>query len=489
MLSVFFSPGKRGTIKKKGKGSVKKMEEKNKKQENPLGYAPLGGLMRKFAIPSIISMLVNSLYNMTDQIFIGHKIGMLGNAATNVAFPVTMLLIAFAQLIGVGTAANFNISLGAKKEKDAKKYIGTGLTMTGIIGLLFLAFVLIFKTPLLKVCGATENVLPLAEMYLGITAIGLPFLLFTNTASTIIRADGSPSYSMTCTVSGAVLNVFLDWLFLFVFRWGIEGAALATAISQFVSFALCICYFPKFRTFPITRDMLGVQKDYAVRIAKLGISNFLNHTIMMAVAIVLNNSLAYYGAMTVYGKDIPLAVSGVATKLNSIMVAFVVGLAHGCQPILGFNIGAKNYGRVKATYKMAVKIGMCFSVAAFLLFQFFPREVISIFGAGEPLYYEFAEKYLRIYMFMVFTFGLQPITVNYFTSIGAVRQGIVLSASRQGFILIPILLLLPLWFGLNGVLFAGPIADGLAALLSLTMVTINFRGLTDKEQEKQEKTA
>ena len=489
MLSVFFSPGKRGTIKKKGKGSVKKMEEKNIKQENPLGYAPLGGLMRKFAIPSIISMLVNSLYNMTDQIFIGHKIGMLGNAATNVAFPVTMLLIAFAQLIGVGTAANFNISLGAKKEKDAKKYIGTGLTMTGIIGLLFLVFVLIFKTPLLKVCGATENVLPLAEMYLGITAIGLPFLLFTNTASTIIRADGSPSYSMTCTVSGAVLNVFLDWLFLFVFRWGIEGAALATAISQFVSFALCICYFPKFRTFPITRDMLGVQKDYAVRIAKLGISNFLNHTIMMAVAIVLINSLAYYGAMTVYGKDIPLAVSGVATKLNSIMVAFVVGLAHGCQPILGFNIGAKNYGRVKATYKMAVKIGMCFSVAAFLLFQFFPREVISIFGAGEPLYYEFAEKYLRIYMFMVFTFGLQPITVNYFTSIGAVRQGIVLSASRQGFILIPILLLLPLWFGLNGVLFAGPIADGLAALLSLTMVTINFRGLTDKEQEKQEKTA
>ena len=465
------------------------MEEKNIKQENPLGHAPLGGLMRKFAIPSIISMLVNSLYNMTDQIFIGHKIGMLGNAATNVAFPVTMLLIAFAQLIGVGTAANFNISLGAKKEKDAKKYIGTGLTMTGIIGLLFLVFVLIFKTPLLKVCGATENVLPLAEMYLGITAIGLPFLLFTNTASTIIRADGSPSYSMTCTVSGAVLNVFLDWLFLFVFRCGIEGAALATAISQFVSFALCICYFPKFRTFPITRDMLGVQKDYAVRIAKLGISNFLNHTIMMAVAIVLNNSLAYYGAMTVYGKDIPLAVSGVATKLNSIMVAFVVGLAHGCQPILGFNIGAKNYGRVKATYKMAVKIGMCFSVAAFLLFQFFPREVISIFGAGEPLYYEFAERYLRIYMFMVFTFGLQPITVNYFTSIGAVRQGIVLSASRQGFILIPILLLLPLRFGLNGVLFAGPIADGLAALLSLTMVTINFRGLTDKEQEKQEKTA
>ena len=326
--------------------------------------------------------------------------------------------------------------------------------------------------------------LPLAETYLGITAIGLPFMLFFSTASMIIRADGSPSYSMTCIVSGAVLNVFLDWLFMFVFHWGLEGAAVATAVSQFVSFVLCISYFPKFRTFSIRKNMLGIRRNYAVKIAKLGTSNFLNHTIMMTVAIVLNNSLAYYGAMSVYGKDIPLAVSGVATKLNSIMMAFVVGLAHGSQPILGFNIGAKNYDRVKATYKMAVKAGMCFSVAAFLLFQFFPREVISIFGAGEPLYFDFAEKYLRIYMFMVFTFGLQPITVNYFTSIGAVRQGIVLSASRQGFILLPMLVILPQFFGLNGVLFAGPVSDGLAALLSLTMVTINFKGL-GKLQEKE----
>ncbi|MBR6541847.1 MAG: polysaccharide biosynthesis C-terminal domain-containing protein, partial [Anaerotignum sp.] len=347
----------------------------------------------------------------------------------------------------------------------------------------FFLFVLIFKTPILKICGATETVLPLAQTYLGITAFGLPFLLFTSACSTIIRADGSPSYSMTCMVSGAVLNVFLDWLFLFVFHWGMEGAALATVISQVVSFLLCVAYFPKFRTFPITRDMLGLEKEYVSAIAKLGTSNFLNHVIMMAVSIILNNSLTYYGALSVYGKDIPLAVSGVAAKLNSIMVAVVVGLAHGCQPILGFNIGAKNYDRVKATYKKAVSIGMCFSVAAFLLFQFFPREVISVFGAGDPLYYAFAEKYLRIYMFMVFTFGLQPITVNYFTSIGAVKQGIILSASRQGFILIPILLILPLQFGLNGVLFAGPVSDGLAALLSITMVTINFRGMSKLQDE------
>ena len=463
------------------------MEEKKNMQGNPLGYAPLGGLMRKFAIPSIISLLVTAAYNMTDQIFIGHVVGMLGNAATNVAFPVTTLLMAFAQLIGVGTAANFNINLGAKRPEEAKKFIGTGLTMMSVAGLLFMAVVLLFKTPILLICGATETVLPLAQDYLGITAIGIPFLLFTSAASMIIRADGSPSYSMTCMVSGAVLNVFLDWLFLFALDWGIQGAALATIVSQMFSFLLCIRYFPKFKTFPIRKDMLGLKWAYVGKIAKLGTSNFINHTIMMMVNIVLNNSLTYYGALSIYGKDIPLAVSGVAAKLNSIMISFVVGLAQGCQPILGFNMGAKNYDRVKATYKKAVKTGLCFSAAAFLLFQFFPREVISIFGVGNELYFQFAEKYLRVYLFMVFLFGLQPITVNYFTSIGNVKQGIILSASRQGFILIPMLLLLPLQFGLNGVLFAGPISDALAALLSITMVAINFRGLSRQQAALQKK--
>lgn len=452
-------------------------------QGNPLGYAPLGGLMRKFAIPSIISMLVNSIYNMTDQIFIGHTVGMLGNAATNVAFPMTILLTALAQLIGIGTASNFNIHLGAKKEEEAKNVIGTGLTMTVVAGLLFFLFVFLFRTQILKLCGATETVLPLSEIYLGIIAIGLPFQLFSSTASIIIRADGSPSYSMFCTVSGAVLNVFLDWIFLFVLHQGIAGAATATVISQMISFLLCVCYFPKFRTFSIQRKMLGLKGIYVKRIAKLGTSNFLNQMIMMTVTIVLNHSLTHYGALSIYGKEIPLAVSGVAAKLNSIMIAVVVGLAHGCQPIWGFNMGAGNFERVKATYKKAVRIGLCFSVAAFLLFQFFPREVISIFGTGDPLYFAFAEKYLRTYLFMVFAFGLQPITVNYFTSVGAIKQGIVLSASRQGFILLPILLILPLWLGLDGVLLAGPIADGLAVLLSLTLVRIQFRSLGQKAQE------
>lgn len=453
--------------------------------ENPLGTAPVAGLIRKFAVPSIISMLVAAAYNITDQIFIGHVVGMLGNAATNVAFPLTTLTTAFAQLIGVGTAANFNINLGAKKKDEARKYIGTGLTLMSIVGILLMGIVLVLKTPILMLCGATEQVLPYAQLYLGITTFGLPFLLFTNAGSILIRADGSPSYSMSCTVVGAVLNVFLDWMFMFVFKWGIQGAAAATVIGQIVSFLLCVCYFPRFKTLKIERGMLGLKLGYMIRIAKLGTSNFINHTIMMLVNIVMNNTLTHYGALSVYGSDIPLAVSGVIAKLNSILAAFAVGLAQGCQPILGFNMGARKYGRVKETYKKAVSAAVVISIAAFLLFQIFPRQITGIFGSGDELYFEFAERYLRIFMMMVCVYGVQPVSVNYFTSIGNVRQGILLSLSRQGIFLIPLLILLPMQFGIDGALYAGPIADALACVLSLSLVAWNFKKLTKMQAEME----
>lgn len=291
-------------------------------QENPLGVAPVLGLIRKFAIPSIISMLVMAAYNITDQIFIGHVEGMLGNAATNVAFPTVTLTTAFAQMVGIGTAANFNIHMGAKEEEEAKKFIGTGVTMMAVFGIFIMSLVLLLKRPVLLLCGATQTVLPLALSYLSITAIGLPFQLCSNAGSHLIRADGSPSYSMFCTVSGAILNVFLDALFMFGFQWGIRGAALATITGQFVSFLLCIIYLPRMKSFRFSVKMLGIKAAYLIRIVKLGTSNFINQIIMMIVNITLNNMLARYGAQSVYGSDIPLAVSGVVAKLNSIMSAF-----------------------------------------------------------------------------------------------------------------------------------------------------------------------
>lgn len=453
-------------------------------RENPLGSAPIMGLIGKYAIPSIISLMVNAAYNITDQIFIGHVVGMLGNAATNVAFPVVTFTTAFAQLAGVGTAANFNINVGAKKEEEAKRFLGTGLTLMAVLGLMILCIVLLFKMPILMLCGATENVLPYARLYLSITAFGLPFLLFTNAGSNLIRADGSPAYSMACTVTGAILNVFLDWLFMFVFKWGIQGAAAATITGQIVSFLLCVSYFPRFRTFRVHFGMLGLRPGYVIQIVKLGTSNFINHTIMMLVNIVMNNTLTHYGALSIYGSDIPLAVSGVIAKLNSILSSFSVGLAQGCQPILGFNMGAKNYRRVKETYKKAVSAALAISIVAFLLFQSFPRQIVGIFGAGDELYFQFAERYMRIFMMMVCVFGVQPMTVNYFTGTGNVHQGIILSLSRQGFFLIPMLLLLPLRFGIDGVLYAGPIADFMACVLSLALVAVNFRKMTLSQKKE-----
>lgn len=455
---------------------------KLERKENPLGYAPVMSLIRQFAVPAIISMLVNTIYNITDQIFIGHTVGMLGNAATNVAFPVVTLTTALSQLVGIGTAANFNLCMGAKQPNAAKQYVGTGLTLSVAVGLLLGMAVLLLKTPIVLLCGATDTVLPLAQAYLGVTALGIPFLLFSSTNNMLVRADGSPRYSMLCMVSGAIINVGLDALFLLVFGWGIRGAALATIIGQMISFGLCLRYFFHFRAFRITRNMLGLRAAEVVNIAKLGLSNFLNQIVMMIVNIVLNNTLTYYGAMSIYGSDIPLAVSGVVAKLNGVMISFAVGLAQGCQPIFSFNMGAKKYGRLKETYKKAVSLALVLGFIAFAVFQLFPRQITSIFGTGSPLYFTFAEKYLRIYMMMVCINAVQPLTVNYFTAIGDVRKGIILSLSRQGLFLLPLLVLLPLAFGLNGVLYAGPIAEILAFILAVASIVMHFRrlGATEK---------
>ncbi|GHV77983.1 MATE family efflux transporter [Spirochaetia bacterium] len=442
---------------------------------NPLGYAPVVGLIRKYAVPAIVSMLVTAAYNITDQIFIGRVVGMLGNAATNIAFPVTIFCTACALLIGAGTATNFNIKLGAKQSGEAALFAGMGVTIAGVLGLVVFLLIFLFETPILLVCGASENVLPYASLYLGITVFGLPFLLFSSVSSYLIRADGSPMYSMVAVAVGAVLNVFLDWLFMILLPWGIRGAAVATIIGQIVSCVLCLAYLPRFKSVPL--KLTFPRWIYLKNILKLGLTNFTNHIVMMTVNIVLNNTLKHYGALSVYGPDIPLAVAAVIAKLNTILLSFAVGLAQGCQPILGFNIGAKNYVRVKETYKKAATVTLAISVLFFLSFQIFPLQIVSIFGGGSDQYFDFAKRYMRIYMFMVFMFGIQPLTVNYFTATGKAKQGIILSLSRQGFILIPLLIIMPVLFGIDGVLYAGPIADALAVLLSLSWVRRDFKRL------------
>ncbi|MBE6031796.1 MAG: MATE family efflux transporter [Clostridiales bacterium] len=449
--------------------------------QNPLGSAPITSLMIKYSIPTIVSLLVTTIYNITDQVFIGHTVGMLGNGATNVVFPLTVLTTALTQLVGIGTAANFNMNMGAKNMEAAKKFAGTGMAMSILIGVIFGLCVLIFKMPLLHLCGATANNLPYASTYLGITAIGMPFLLFTNANAMLIRADGSPRYSMICTITGAILNIGLDALFMMALDLGMRGAAWATVISQVFSFALCLRYFFRFKAFPFHISLLRLKKPEVSRIAKLGTSNFLNQTIMMAVNIVMNNTLTYYGMLSIYGEDIPLAVVGVISKLNTILVSIAVGMSMGCQPIFSFNMGAKNYDRIIETYKKARRFAFTVGIIAFVIFQLFPRQITSIFGDGSELYFDFAEQYLRIFLAAVFLFGMQPLIVNYFTATGNVKKGIFLSVSRQGLCLLPPLIILPLIFGIDGVLYAGPVSDVAAFLLAIITMNRHMKELIKKE--------
>ena len=445
------------------------MEETNISQEqNPLGTAPVGGLIGKFAIPAIISMLVSALYNIVDQIFIGQGVGMLGNAATNVAFPVTTIATALALHLGIGGASNYNLEMGAGREKKASSIAGTALSTLVITGVILAVAVFLFLRPLLSLFGATTDVMPYAVDYLGITAVGLPFYALSIGGNHIVRADRSPTYSMTCVLTGAIINTILDPLFIFGFGWGIKGAAWATVIGQVVSGILVIIYFGKFRKMYLEMSMLKLSSECLKAIISLGMASCINQIAMAIVQIVLNNILRYYGGLSVYGSDIPIACVGVISKVNQVFMAICIGISQGCQPIWGFNYGAKKYDRVRLAYRYSVIACTAIATVFFLCFQLFPHQIVSIFGTGSDLYFQFAERYLKIFMFMTFANGIQPMSSGFFTSIGKAKLGIVMSLTRQVLFLLPLIVVFSLIMGIDGVMYAGPIAD--AAALSLAIL-------------------
>ena len=445
------------------------MEETNISQEqNPLGTAPVGGLIGKFAIPAIISMLVSALYNIVDQIFIGQGVGMLGNAATNVAFPVTTIATALALLLGIGGASNYNLEMGAGREKKASSIAGTALSTLVITGAILAVAVLLFLRPLLSLFGATTDVMPYAVDYLGITAVGLPFYALSIGGNHIVRADRSPTYSMTCVLTGAIINTILDPLFIFGFGWGIKGAAWATVIGQVVSGILVVIYFGKFRKMYLELSMLKPSSECLKAIISLGMASCINQIAMAIVQIVLNNILRYYGGLSVYGSDIPIACVGVISKVNQVFMAICIGISQGCQPIWGFNYGAKKYDRVRLAYRYSMISCTAIATVFFLCFQLFPHQIVGIFGTGSDLYFQFAERYLKIFMFMTFANGIQPMSSGFFTSIGKAKLGIVMSLTRQVLFLLPLIVVFSLIMGIDGVMYAGPIAD--AAALSLAIL-------------------
>jgi len=443
--------------------------------QNPLATQKVNKLILKYAIPSTISFLVSALYNIVDQIFIGQGVGMLGNAATNVAFPLSTICTSVFLLLGVGSATGFNLNMGANNREKAYRIAGNGITLLAVCGVLIVVLTLIFLEPLMKAFGATDQVLSYAMTYTGITAMGFPFLIFSSGCGQLIRADGSPTYSMICVLSGAVINTILDPILIFVFDMGMAGAAIATVTGQIVSCILAVIYLTRFKTFRISRRYLKPSFANSKIVVSLGAASCFNQLAMTVTQIVMNNTLTFYGAASLYGAEIPLACVGVITKVNVFLLAFILGTVHGCQPIFGFNYGAKNYKRVKQALKTALIVVLGISVLAFACFQLFPRHIVSIFGQGDELYFQFAERYLRIFMFMTFINGIIPITSTFFTSIGKPIKGIFVSLTRQIIFLVPLLLILPIFMGIDGVVFAGPIADGAAVLVTTVLTCLELK--------------
>lgn len=450
--------------------------------QNPLGYKKIPSLLKSFAIPSIIAMLVSSLYNIVDQIFIGQGVGYLGNAATNVSYPLTTICLAIALLIGIGSASRFSLYLGAGERENAQQVVGTGICMMAVFGITYALLIEIFMSPLLTAFGATPDVMPYAETYSRIVALGMPFLIVTNGMSNLARADGSPKYSMVCMLIGAVVNTILDPLFIFTFHFGVAGAAWATIIGQFFSFVFALLYIKKFKNIRLERKDIRLSVKECLQTASLGMSNSLNQVAITFVQIVLNNSLTYYGAMSVYGKEIPLAACGIVMKTNAILLAVIIGISQGSQPIIGFNYGARQYDRVRKTYRLAITANLAVSAVGFILFQFFPRPIISLFGKGEAAYVEFSIKFMRIFLFIVILNGVQLISSNFFAAIGKPIKGLVLSMTRQVIFLIPLVLILPLFFGLDGILFAGPAADSIAFLVTICLIALEMRKMKQMEE-------
>lgn len=438
--------------------------------ENQLGYEKIPTLLRRFALPSITSTLVSSLYNIVDQIFIGQGVGYLGNAATNVSYPFSTICLAIALLVGIGSASRFSLFLGQKKPEEAAKVAGSGVSLMVVAGILYAAIGESLLEPLLWIFGATADVLPYARQYAGVTLLGMPFLIVTNGLCNLIRADGSPKYSMLCMISGAAANTILDPVFIFICGWGVFGAALATVIGQILSCAFAVIYLWKFKTIRLVRSDFRLSLHSTLITFGMGISSCVNQVAITFVQIILNNSLTHYGALSIYGTDIPLAACGIVMKTNAILLSIIVGISQGVQPLIGFNYGAQQYGRVHEAYMLAIRWNFVVSAIGFCLFEFLPYPIISLFGSDDELYMEFAVKFMRIFLFMVIVNGVQLLSSNFFTAIGKATRGLLLALTRQVFFLIPLLLLLPLWLGIDGVMLAGPIADFIAFVVSVVFI-------------------
>ena len=446
------------------------MEHAVPQTQSPFATEPIGRLIVKFAVPSVIALLVNSLYNIVEQIFIGWGVGYLGNGATNIVFPITIIALALSMMIGNGGAAYLSLKMGEGEVETAKKGVGNAVTLVTIVSILLAVIFLIWIDPILTLFGATDVLRPFALEYGFIIGAGLPFMMISAAINSMIRADGSPKYAMLSMVIGAIINVILDPVFIFVFQMGVKGAAIATIIGQVASFVVSVLYMPHFKSVQLNKSSFAPCAKVSVNIVIFGLSSFITQFAITIVMALTNNLLAKYGAQSVYGAEIPLTATGIVMKVNQIMIAILLGIATGTQPIIGYNYGAKSYHRVKKALEISLIASEIVSVAAFLIFQFAPMSVVSLFGSEEGLYNEFAVKAFRIFLMLCPLTGFQTIAAVYLQAVGKPVKSAILSLARQIIFFVPTALILPIFLGVEGVLWTGPVADGLAFLLSLAFL-------------------
>lgn len=447
------------------------MNEQTKIAENPLGYAPIGKLLQQFAIPAVISMLVNAIYNIVDQIFIGQGVGYLGNAATTVAFPIVTIILAAGTCIGVGGSSYAAIKLGEKKDHEAEHTLGNVFILLTIIGFIILILGLLFLDPLLHLFGATDNIMDYSRSYTAILLIGSPFNMLGIGLSNMARTDGTPSLAMYSILAGALLNVVLDPIYIFIFHWGVAGAAIATVTSQIISMIILVAYFMKKGNMRLRKKYFSLDFRICKSMVTLGISSGITQLGTTILQIVLNNSLVYYGERSIVGGDVALSAMGIVSKINMILISICIGIGIGAQPILGFNKGANKPDRIRQTYIKAVTLSSAISIIGWALCMLFPELILKIFGSADDNFTNFAVKCMRVFLMGVFAAGFQIVSTSYFQATGQPAKASILSMLRQLIFLIPLILILPLYMGIDGILYAGPLAEfGATVIVALFMI-------------------
>lgn len=434
--------------------------------KNPLGTAKVSTLLRKFSIPAIIGMIVNALYNIVDRIYIGNasNLGTNGLAGITIGFPIMIILLSIGILFGVGGATLFSIKLGENKPKEAEKILGNSLSLLVISGFLFLVFGQIFLIPILTLFGASDAVLPYSVEYMRVIFFGAIFQVVSMGMNNFLRADGQPKLAMLTMFFGAGTNIILDPLFIYGFNWGMAGAAFATILSQLLSMIWILSYFFSHRTkHPIRITNLWPKSSYTLKIMAIGLPGFLMQVSTSILNAILNKKLLDYGG------DIAVSGMGIINSVQTILLMPIFGLNQGVQPIVSFNFGAKNYGRIKETEKLAIITATIIVVVGWVVTRFFPTQLVALFNRDAELL-TFGGFALQTWFWSLPVIGFQIIASSYFQSIGRSKSAMFYTLTRQVLFLIPFIYIFSSIWGIDGILYAAPLAD----ILSFIITAIGF---------------